>query len=126
MWKLRNELEISELVGKTLIEIAEDKNKVIFITDDGKAYKMFHLPECCESVELEEVIGDWDDLIGKPLLMSEKVTSKENLKPQTYEYDSGTWTFYKFATIKGYVTLRWYGASNGHYSEEVNFIQIGG
>ena len=76
-----------------------------------------------------DVIGDLGDLIGTPIVMAEEAIS-ENKNPEGIEVpkdqDSFTWTFYKFATIKGYVTIRWYGESNGYYSESVSFDLIDG
>lgn len=54
--------------------------------------------------------------IGSPLVMFEAVSEDD---PNAAE--SGTWTFYRVGTAKGGVTLRWYGASNGYYSESVSF-----
>jgi hypothetical protein len=117
----------SELVGKTLVEIIgkERDDQIIFKTDNGDAYRLYHSQDCCESVSVEDIIGDIQCLIGSPILMAEEATSDKNPEGIEKEYqDSFTWTFYKLATIKGYVTIRWYGESNGYYSESVDFEKL--
>lgn len=124
--------ELKDLVGKTLTEIKKNDYELIFIVDNGTQYKMYHLQDCCENVSIEDINGDLDDLIGTPILKAEEVsnyepTSEEDIKrtEETNSWGSCTWTFYKLATIKGYVDIRWFGESNGYYSESVDFIQVG-
>ena len=75
-----------------------------------------------------DIVGNLDDLIDTPLLMAEEVTNEQDVNPEGVEIpdyqDSFTWTFYKLATIKGYVTLSWYGQSNGYYNESVSFTRL--
>lgn len=117
------------LLGRTLTEIkVRDKETIFFTRDDGKVFRMYHPQDCCESVELDDICGDLQDLLNSPLLMVEEVThsGEDPMGPFIPERmsnasESWTWTFYKFGTAKGYVTIRWIGESNGYYSESVDF-----
>jgi hypothetical protein len=118
------DLNINVLLGKviSLILVAPDRSEVMFILNNGEHYRMFHSQDCCESVSLDDISGELADLVNSPITKAEEVTSNEPLvgrEPQQGE--SFTWTFYHLATVKGYVTLRWYGESNGYYSETVSF-----
>lgn len=77
--------------------------------------------DCCAKCDIESIDGDLHDLAGSPLVMAEVVTEKGDAGDD----GSCTWSFYKFATAKGYVTVRWYGSSNGYYSEEVSVKWVG-
>lgn len=113
----------NELLGKTIEEIkVKDKNednKILIKLTNGKYYKFYHEQDCCESVSIESITGDLEDLLNNPLLEAEEVTDS-----QDDDCGSTTYTFYKFSTIKGSVTVRWIGSSNGYYSESVYFTEI--
>lgn len=112
-----------QLQGKICIDVIVKNDEVHFLTADGAQYALMHMQDCCEHVHLEEVIGDVKDLIGSPIFMAEEISSDDEGPLHEFE-ESYTWTFYKFATQKGYVTFRWYGSSNGYYSESVNFYEL--
>ena len=118
-------VEFETLKDKVLKEVTVGSDNITFITDNGEVYNMYHDQDCCESVYIESVVGDIEDLIGVPLLIAEESTSGENPEgAEVSDYqDSFTWTFYKLATIKGYVDIRWYGESNGYYSESVSLYK---
>lgn len=132
-------VDFSVLEGKTLTSIENKGDELIFTTVEGEIYRQVYYDDCCASCSIEEIHGDLEDLVGAPILMAEEVSSTEpepEIKAKraaekaeadakgTYYYGGGeseTWTFYKAATIKGGVTIRWYGESNGYYSESPTF-----
>ena len=110
--------DIAEMIGKIFASVDNDDGQfLIFTADNGDKYVFHHHQSCCESVYIEDIVGDLSDLVGVPILEAE-VASNEG-KPED-NYGSCTWTFYKFGTIKGHVNVRWYGESNGYYSESVD------
>lgn len=115
------EVGFDQLIGKTLTKIENHSNeRIVFTCESGEVFDLYHDQDCCESVRVEDIAGDLDDLVGSPILKAEESSNSDN-PPE--DSQSHTWTFYQLATIKGYVTIRWLGESNGYYSESVTFAQ---
>ena len=113
--------DINKMVGKVMVSVENIDDEVLcFIDSDGVKYEFYHEQDCCESVTINDICGDLNDLVHSPILVAEEVTGV-GFEPLSSYDESFTWTFYKFSTIKGSVTVRWYGASNGYYSESVHF-----
>jgi hypothetical protein len=107
--------DFSELLGKTFKSATSDNHGyILFETVEGVKYKMHHRQDCCETVSIESIAGDLSDLVGNPILVAEE--SFEAGESSEYG-DSSTWTFYKLGTVMGWVDIRWFGTSNGYYSE---------
>lgn len=121
-----SEIGIEILRGQILdkVKIGDSNDEIIFVTRNGDEYIMTHYQDCCESVYVDDIVGNLDDLIGEPIVMALEETNCEDTFNKEYLNESFTWTFYKLATIKGYVTIKWLGTSNGYYSERVDFSKI--
>ena len=113
------------LKGKVLKSVDVHDDSIYFYTNDNEIFKMYHEQDCCECVNLEDIAGEIDWLIGSPILVAEERTNCfDDKKESTGDHESFTWTFYEIATLKGAVTIRWYGDSNGYYSESVDFKRV--
>lgn len=107
---------LKQIVGKTLLKVDQHDEEIVFTFSDGSIGRFYHIQDCCEFVRVEDVTGDWNDLLNTPLLVADERTSGDET-----EWGGPLWTFYTFRTVKGTVDVRWLGESNGYYSEEVSF-----
>ena len=115
----RASAKIEDMVGKIFTRVSGvvGGGEMVF-ENDTERFVFFHYQDCCESVDINDIVGDLQDLVGEPLLIAEEVSGAT--EPDEEHYESYTYTFYKFATRKGYVDVRWLGESNGFYSESVS------
>lgn len=127
---LDREVSLDVLVGKKIARITglhAGSDEVGVETECGHHYAFGHIQDCCESVDLNDFDGDPDDLVGATVLSAEQVDGEAPVVEKKDEWgweESQTWTFYKIETDKGGIWMRWFGESNGYYSESVDFIWV--
>lgn len=113
------ENSFTDMIGVPMKSVVNvDDEELIFTAFDDRRFIFYHRQDCCEHVRIEEIVGDLDDLTWQPIVKAEETINEDD---DPSGYGTQTWTFYKFATVKGSVTVRWLGESNGYYSEAVDF-----
>ena len=115
-----NEDVLTAMCGRMVQDIKynEIEEEIIFSFSDCEVI-FYHSQDCCEQVVVEDINGDWNDLIGTMLLVAEERTNDEPEQGCT-PLEEDLWTFYTFRSLKGSVDVRWHGTSNGYYSMDVN------
>ena len=116
-----NEVDISQLKNKIFSKVYRNEN-FIFFENSKEKYGLFHNQDCCEDVYIDDVCGELSNLENAEITYAERTTN-EGFPKNEYD-DSCTWTFFKFATNKGWVDVRFYGTSNGYYSEDADLYLI--
>lgn len=114
----------SDLVGKTLISIdgcRAGSDTITFTCSDGTVYRQLQ-DDYLGDVFVESVNGDTQNIIGRKIVIAEEKSNVD--APPRKGSESYTWTFYTIATVKGYLDIRWYGESNGYYSETADFEEV--
>lgn len=102
------------LLGETFHSIKNCDDRIVSFQNQDTTIHMYHNQSCCETVAVEEIIGDLEDLMNSPILRAE-----ERTEDGKSSYGKALYTFYEIATIKGSVTIRWLGESNGYYGVSV-------
>ncbi len=120
-------LDAAAFRGRTLTDIEIDEaNAEITLTDSkGRRYLMSHHQDCCELVQIHDLSGDFEAILNRPLTIAREETS--NTHPPDVpgdSYESFTWTVYEFGNADALLRIRWFGTSNGYYSESVQIDRI--
>ena len=120
------ECKIEEVIGKTMVVISGKvgSDVVRLMSDQNEVFEFYHEQDCCETVTVEDINGELSWLLGSPIFFAEESTNRDFVKIDVDVYYRHLWTFYRLGTINGTVVIRWYGSSNGYYSEEVSLRRV--
>ena len=120
----KNTIQVyNDIIGLTMTSVVSDGYEVNFQSSCGKKFWLGHSQDCCEIVNIEDICGDLEDLVGSPIIQAEEVSSN-NTKFSNNNDDDLLWTFYKFATNKGSVTIRFVANLDTYYSTKVSFEEM--
>lgn len=122
--KVGKVIEFGALAGLTLGRFDVSRDSIKLTTSQhgvSRTFLMNHSQDCCESVVVESISGDPSKALGEVIIDATEHTNRDNPKPGSDQ--SHTWTYYTIRTQSETIVIRWYGESNGYYSESVDFTE---
>jgi len=76
---------MARMLGQTFVEVTGSvgDGEMVFVTEDGQRFIFAHWQNCCESVDINDIVGDLQDLVGEPLLVAVKFGEPHLSQTQT-------------------------------------------
>ena len=114
------------LKGKVFSDIKANCDTVTFCIDGIERYILQHVESWSEDVSIDDIVGDLSDLIGKEITKAEEIQSDTDLPDGISEdyFESWTYSFYYLHTLDSCVTIKFFGTSNGYYSETAELYDL--
>lgn len=111
------------ITGKITKVIKDEADEwVALVLETGEIYVAFHEQDCCEHVWITDY-GDIESAVGEHLMQLGSVSS-DGGEELPDDQGSHTWTFVNVRTDKDAYQLRFYGTSNGYYSEDAQWYRL--
>lgn len=122
-----HQAEVNDIIGKRVLAVnglKKGSEAVDFLLSDGSIFEMAYHQDCCARCDILDLDCEPADFIDQKILHAEEVSNEIDPEPEGRGDESHTWTFVKFTTPKGHFMVRWYGESNGYYSESPSFTLL--
>ena len=110
-------IPFDSLQGSVLLSFEKLDDRVSFITDKGK-FTLISFESWCGNdcdVSLEDIDVDISRLFNEEIVLAEETIDSND--------ENASYSFYKLRTNNDSVTLRFYGRSNGYYSESMSLYK---
>lgn len=119
----RGRAKIERLIGVTVKTVRVTDDQVQMLGTDGTMYMLAHDQDCCEDVFIESIDNDISLLEGQTILEAYESANSDDPPVGARGYsDSYTWTFFHVRTQRDSFTIRFFGSSNGYYSETADLF----
>lgn len=128
---MRKSIDFGVLVGKTLAKVTEKNNKITFLTSDNEKFVMYHNEKCCSKTYTASVLGDFNRIIGIPIIRAETIASTLNRKRLSIDIEAGhperhPLAYYTLGINDNYrdeVVIRWFGERGYDFDSEQVFFE---
>lgn len=105
------------------IEAVAVHNDVLYLCTRQAIFAIRHEQDCCEDVWFVDGEEDISDMVGDYLVKIRIDVSPQDRDSNRID-ECSTWTFVTIQTLRNSYSFRWYGESNGYYSETVQLDDI--
>lgn len=112
------------ILNTRILSIESDTEEVRIVLADGRNVRLYHCQDCCESVEIAQIDGDLQRLVGHELQAAYMTYEEKDPAGMDWCDRLDVCLAHNFLHLRshaGDVCVRWDGWQSGYYSDSITF-----